>query len=213
MNPCWTQVTLGILGLSKTFNFHLGVQGYHNLQGNLGTIKLGLNNMRKSFFETKNTMNIVMTKQHIFIDFLIVQASYREAGPLTRRLGLTQGGRASPLGRPGLSQGGRASHRDARPLTGRLGLSQGSQRGRASHQGRPDLLQRGRASHKEASQLKGRPGLSQKARPLLWRPCLSQGGQASHKKAGPLTRRPALSQGGQASLRVLHTLPKIQEKT
>ena len=53
------------------------------------------------------------------------------AWPLTRRLGLSQGGRASDKKagslkrRPGLSQGGRASHREARPLTGRPSLSQG----------------------------------------------------------------------------------------
>ena len=39
------------------------------------------------------------------------RASHREAGPLT--------------GRQSLSQGGRDSHREAGSLTGRLGLSQG----------------------------------------------------------------------------------------
>ena len=66
-------------------------------------------------------------------------------------------------GRPGLSQGGQASHREAGPLTGR-----------------PGLLQGGRASHREAGPLTGRLGLL-------------QGGLASHREAGPLTGRLGLT--------------------
>ena len=123
-------------------------------------IKLGLNNMRESFFFlTKNTINILYDKVasfHLFSDFPGLShgdcASHREALPDTRR-------QASLSGRPDLSYGGRASHRDCRPLTGRLGLSHGSQGGRASHQSRQGLLQGGQASHREASQLTERPGL------------------------------------------------------
>ena len=57
-------------------------------------------------------------KLYLLISFLIFQASYRETGCLTGRLGLSQGGQAShrKTGHP---------NREARSLTGRPGLSQG----------------------------------------------------------------------------------------
>ena len=88
--------------------------------------------------------------------------------------------------RPGLSQGGRASHREARPLSGRSGLSWG-QTGPLT--GRPGSSLGGQSANRETRPLTGRPSLSKKAGPLIERPCLSQGGRASHREAGPLTRR------------------------
>ena len=81
--------------------------------------------MRNYFFATKkNTVNV-------FCDNM---ASFDKFADL------------SLIGRPGLSQGGRASYREARPLTARPGLKQG-----------------GHASNREAGHLTGRPGLSQNA--------------------------------------------------
>ena len=90
-------------------------------------IESGLTNMGKYFFATKITV----------ISFCDKMASYREAGPLTGRLGL--------------SQGGRASHREAWPLTGRPGLSQ--EGGLLTE--RPGLSQGGQPSHREARHLTG----------------------------------------------------------
>ena len=89
-------------------------------------------------------------------------------------------------GRPGLSNGGRASHREARLLTGRPGLSQG-----------------GLASHREAGPLTGTPGLS-------------QGGPASRREVPILKGTLGFSKGGWASHReavashiVIHKWQKI----
>ena len=146
-------------------------------------IKFCLAHMHEYFFlQPKNTAITCYDKMAL-IYFLLFQASYREAWPLTGRLGLSQGSRASykeagPLTRrQSLSHGGRASHMDAEPLTGRPGLSYG-----------------GRASPREAWPLTGMPSPHRKAEPLKGRWGLSQGGQASHRKARPLTGRPGLSQ-------------------
>ena len=129
--------------------------GNHNLRDGLGTQfsnQVGLANMGKYFFCNKNTVNnFFMTKWHILIYFLIVQASYEETRPLTGRLGLSQGSLAShkeagPLtGRPSLSQGGQASHRKAQPLTGRPV----SHRDTEPLTGWPGLSEGGRASYKK----------------------------------------------------------------
>ena len=77
-----------------------------------------------------------------------------------------------PTGRPGLSQGGRASHREEGPLTVRPGLLQG---GRAYYReagrvtGRQSLSKAGRASYREVWPLTGRPGLSQSAHSIQLR--------------------------------------------
>ena len=65
----------------------------------------------------------------------------RDARPLTGRLDLSQGEAVLLTGRPGLSQGGLASHREVGPLTGKPGLSQKS----GSLTGRWYLSQGGRA--------------------------------------------------------------------
>ena len=71
------------------------------------------------------------------------------AGPLTGRLGLSQGGQASHRDAGPLSAGGRASHREAGPLKRRPDVSKGVQ-----------------ASHREARPLTGILSLSQSASKL-----------------------------------------------
>ena len=79
----------------------------------------------------------------LLINFLTLQAYYREVSFLTKKRSLT--------GRLSLLQGGRASRRETEPLTGRSGLSQGdcsSHRELKPYTGRPGLLQGGPASHR-----------------------------------------------------------------
>ena len=91
-----------------------------------------------------------------------------QAGPLTGRPRLSEGGRASqrearPLtGRPGLSQGDRVFNREAGPLTGRQGLSQG-----------------GWAYYRDAGPLRGRPGCFAPLGPPLfpWKNRIGRGHQ------------------------------------
>ena len=91
-------------------------------------------------FATKKNYGNIFCDKMTFLDFfLIFQASYREggslkkswashreAGPLTGKPGLSQGGRAfhkeaGPFTEAVPSLGGRASHREAGPLAGRPG--------------------------------------------------------------------------------------------
>ena len=117
----------------------------------------GLANMRDYFFTTKNNRNGFRDKM----------ASYDLVSDMPLRV------------RPGLSQGGRISHREAGPLTGRQVLNREAWP-LTERKGRSDG---GRASYREAG-------------PLTVRLGLSQGGRTYHREAGPLTGRPGLSQGG-----------------
>ena len=115
-------------------------------------IKSGLANMLNYFLRQKNTVSGICdkTSSYVFSSDLL----------LIRKPGLLQGAR--PLKeRPGLSQGGGATHRESSPLTGRLGLSQESQvacmEGWLLHGG---LTQGGQAFPRESGLLSGRQGLT-----------------------------------------------------
>ena len=106
---------------------------------------------------------------------------------------------------PGLSQGGRASHREARSLKVRPVVEQSTHN---LPKNTNKNIKKNWASHRDARPLTERMGFSKggqashrKAGPLTGRPGLSQGGWASHREAGPLTGRPGLSQGDWASHR------------
>ena len=72
---------------------------------------------------------------------------------------------ALPLtGRPGLLQGGWASHRESEPLTGRLDPHREARPLTERLGGRPGFLKGGRVSLREAGPLTGRPGLLKRGR-------------------------------------------------